>query len=104
MTELVDDAAVACPLCAHPPGGEITTLAFRRKGGLPERLSLHACNDCDLVFTWPRNAGAYDAYYAEVANDFINSVYNFRNQEQLLRLSRLIETHGMTRVLDFGCG
>jgi SAM-dependent methyltransferase len=104
MTEPVNDPAVTCPLCAGTHGGGITTLAFRRKGGLPERIALHACNDCDLVFTWPRNAEAYDAYYAEVANDFINSVSNFRNEEQLLRLSRLIETQRMTRVLDFGCG
>jgi SAM-dependent methyltransferase len=104
MTEPADAPAVACPLCAGLTGAEITTLAFRRKGDLPERLSLHVCRDCDLVFTWPRNAKAYEAYYAEVANDFINSVSNFRNQDQLLRLSRFIETGTMTRVLDFGCG
>jgi hypothetical protein len=104
MTEPVDAPAVACPLCARHPGDEITTLAFRRKGDLPERISLHACRDCDLVFTWPREAEAYEAYYVEVANDFVTSVSNFRNQDQLLRLSRFIEGRSMTRVLDYGCG
>jgi SAM-dependent methyltransferase len=104
MTKLVATPVAVCPLCARPAGGEITTLAFRRKGDLPERISLHACHNCDLVFTWPRDAKAYEAYYAEVANDFAHAAANFRNEAQLLRLSRFIETRGATRVLDFGCG
>ncbi len=93
-----------CPLCDEPVAGALRTLDFRRGKTLPNRISLHACRHCDFVFTWPRDRDAYETFYGAVANDFINSVSNFKNQEQLARLSRLIDRRGLTRVMDFGCG
>lgn len=104
VIEVACDLTVNCPICRRPTDDVVVQLTFRSTENLPDTVSLFACRDCDFVFCWPRDRAGYERYYAEVENDFIHTVSRFRNEEQLLRISRFIESFGLTRVMDFGCG
>jgi SAM-dependent methyltransferase len=93
-----------CPICGRGASDPLRELRFGQRPHLPSAITLHGCADCDFAFTWPRDADAYRAYYAAVANDLTQRHGQYRNTRQVEILAELIAAHEVRSVLDFGCG
>jgi SAM-dependent methyltransferase len=104
VIEVARDPEANCPICNVATSDVVVELAFRSTRNLPDKVSIFSCRHCDFVFCWPRDRSGYEKYYTEVENDFVHTVSKFRNEDQLLRISGFIESLGLTRVMDFGCG
>ncbi|MBP2627626.1 MAG: hypothetical protein H6Q68_2337 [Firmicutes bacterium] len=94
-----------CPICGKETNNTLISLPFSPKGGLPTRVSLSVCEDCDFGFTYPANQLYYDKYYRYTKNDLIHQELEISPIEvQIECLKEFFSRHHSLNVLDFGCG
>ena len=110
MINIVPEKLCNCPICDAESTKTLLSLCFRDRLGLPEKIALAFCANCNFAYTSPRDPAAYQRYYASTTNDQLGDVYEIstseakRYQAQLNAISSLLDQPGTLKVLDIGCG
>ena len=95
-----------CPICDENPTDTLRSLTFTQRFGLPVKIELSFCANCNFAYTSPRDPAGYQRYYASTANDQLGDAYEIspveaqRYQAQLKTISTLLEQPGPLKVLD----
>lgn len=94
-----------CPICSMSSSSEFFSLSFRKKDFLPDRVSFMYCDNCNFVFTSPRDKDEYIKYYAVCRNDQLSEELNLEHYNiQKEILSQHVDLSRGISVLDLGCG
>lgn len=95
----------ACPICSQNKLSEFYSLSFRKKDFLPDSVSFMYCENCNFVFTSPRNQDEYIKYYAVCKNDQLPDELNLAHYNmQKEKISQHVDLTKGISVLDLGCG